>query len=94
MSSIPHSRLSKEAREIRSKLALRFNTLANHYEVYTTVHGSGGVFRWMTITDEVCEWYKKQFNLTVTQYTQPSRTTGGVMEISYSQKGPQGTHHE
>jgi hypothetical protein len=78
--------LSKEAREIRSKLALRFNTLFNHYEVYTTIHGSGGLFRWMAITDEVCEWYKTKFGLVVTQYLQPSQTTGGVMEISYSQK--------
>lgn len=82
-----HKPASKEAKLIREKLALRFNTLFNCYEVYTTIHGSG-VFRWIKITDEVCEWYKKQFNLTVTSYLQPSRVTGGILQLAHNESNP------
>jgi hypothetical protein len=76
---------SAEARMIRKNLALRFNTLYNCYEVYTAIHGTG-VFRWMKITDEVCDWYKKTFSLTVTKYIQPSVNSGGIIEHTFQDK--------
>jgi len=79
------SNTAREVAEIKSKLALRFNNLFNCYEVYSTIHGTG-VFRWMKITDDVAEWYKKSFNLIVTTYVQPSSVSGGIMEISYQGK--------
>lgn len=71
-----------EAQAIRAALKLRFNTIFNCYEVYTTVHNSG-VFRWYKITDEVAEWYKTHFSLQVETYLQPSLNTGGLLEISH-----------
>lgn len=77
----------EEARAIRSQLALRFNTLYNCYEVYTSVHGSG-VFKWMKCTDDVANWYKEHFKLNVTSYLQPSLRTGGLLEISHREPMP------
>lgn len=71
---------SHEGREIRKKLALRFNLLYNCHEVYTSIHGSH-VFRWMKITDDVAKWYKESFGLSVSTYLQPSAMTGGILEI-------------
>jgi hypothetical protein len=72
-----------EAQAIRNQLRLRFNTLFNTYEVYTTVHGSG-VFRWFKITDETAQWYKEHFGLKVDSYLQASLRTGGLLEVSHS----------
>lgn len=76
-----------EAKEIRSKLALRFNTLFNCYEVFTTIHGSGH-FKWHKVTDDVANWYKEHFKLTVTSYLQPSLRTGGLMMLQHSEPKP------
>jgi hypothetical protein len=76
-----------EAQVIRSKLRLRFNTLYNCYEVFTTVHGSG-TFQWMMITDDVAAWYKEHFKLTVESYLQPSLRTGGLIEMRHSSPPP------
>lgn len=75
-----------EAAVIKSKLALRFNTVFNCYEVYTTFHGSG-IFKWYMITDGVAEWYKEHFGLTVQTYVQPSLRTGGLIAISHGTHG-------
>lgn len=73
-----------ELQAIRAKLSLRYNMAFSCYEVYTTIHGSG-VFRWYKITDEIADWYKNHFDLTVTQYLQPSISTGGLIEQSFRQ---------
>lgn len=71
---------TKEKHLIRKSLALRFNLIDNCYEVYTTIHGTG-IFKWFRITDDVADWYKKTFGLSVSQYLHASTQTGGLMEI-------------
>lgn len=53
------SRARVEAASIRSKLKLRIN-LEGHYEVYTTIHGTG-LFKWFIIDSQSVEFYKKNF---------------------------------
>lgn len=70
-----------EAAEIKRNLKLRFNTLYDCHEVYTTIHGSG-VFNWMQCTRQVAAWYEEHFGLSVESYLQPSLRTGGIIESS------------
>lgn len=71
-----------EAKAIRDNLALRYNMLYSCYEIYTSIHGSG-IFRWMKVTDDIAEWYKNHFGLTVSEYLQPSINTGGILSVTH-----------
>ena len=57
-----------EAATIRAQLKLR-KTVGGYpfsgdiYEVWTTIHGSNGLFRWIRVDQETYEWYKQRFNL-------------------------------
>jgi len=44
----------------RAMLKLRFNTQANTWEVYATIHGTQ-VYRWFAISPEYKEWYVRNF---------------------------------
>ncbi len=60
MSNNPTGISRAEAAAIRAKLVLRFNAVADRWEVYTTIHGTG-VFRWYAITNDIFNWYRRNF---------------------------------
>ena len=58
-----------EAATIRAQLKLRQvrwqqgPIVGVDYQVWTTIHGSNGLFRWITVYKETYEWYKQRFKL-------------------------------
>lgn len=49
-----------EAAVIKNNLAIRYSTIYNCWQVYTTIHGTG-VFRWLSVTESVKNWYLQTF---------------------------------
>lgn len=64
-----------ERQNIRMQLRLRWNTEKGCYEVYTTIHGTG-VFRWFAVSEDIKDWYIKQFGLQVEKYAAIDGVTG------------------
>jgi hypothetical protein len=70
----------QEAAFIRSQLNLRYNQQQSCWEVFTTVHGSGGIFKWIKCQEETARWYIEQFPHIIKQMDMTSR---GLLEEVY-----------
>jgi hypothetical protein len=50
-----------ERTSIRSQLKLRYNAIYHCWEVYTAIHGAGGLLKWVIISKKDAEWYWNTF---------------------------------
>jgi hypothetical protein len=73
-----------EAATIRAQLRIRQNHIADCWEVYTTIHGSG-VFRWYKVSEFTKDWYLMRFpDIKLEAPVQP-RSDGSIFDALATQ---------